>query len=71
MEALHLQYLVAAFVYSLEGIVILLLAFWLIDKVTPRDLWKEIVEKQNLAFAILTAAFVIAIGLIISSAIHG
>ena len=71
MEALHLQYLVAALVYSSAGILILLVSFWIIDKMTPRDLWKEIVEKQNMAFAILTAAFIIAIGLIISSAIHG
>ncbi len=71
MEALHLQYLVAALVYSSTGILILLVSFWIIDKMTPRDLWKEIVEKQNMAFAILTAAFIIAIGLIISSAIHG
>lgn len=70
MEALHLQYLLAALVYSLVGIVILILTFWIIDKLTPRDLWKEIIEKQNMAFALLAASFTIAIALIISSAIH-
>ncbi|MCW3084009.1 MAG: hypothetical protein JWP12_1375 [Bacteroidetes bacterium] len=71
MEALHLQYLAAAFVYAVFGIITLVLAFWLIDKMTPRDLWKEIIDKQNMAFAVLASAFMIAIGLIISSAIHG
>lgn len=71
MEALHLQYLTAAVVYSLVGIVILLLSFWIIEKVSPENLWKEIIEKQNKALAILAAAFMIAIAIIISSAIHG
>ena len=38
----------------------------------PRpSLWKEIVEEHNTALAILGAAFMIAVALIISSAIHG
>jgi putative membrane protein len=71
METLHLQYLIPALVYSIVGILILILAFWIIDRMTPRELWKEIIEKQNMAFALLAASFVIAIALIISSAIHG
>ncbi|HEY0030940.1 MAG TPA: DUF350 domain-containing protein [Bacteroidia bacterium] len=71
MEALHLQFLIPALVYSFLGIIILLVSFWIIDKMTPRDLWKEIIEKQNMAFAVLAAAFMIAIAMIISSAIHG
>jgi len=71
MEALHLQYLWSAIVYSLVGIFILLVCFWIIEKITPENLWKEIIDKQNTALAILAAAFMIAIGLIISSAIHG
>lgn len=71
MEALHLQYLAAALVYSVCGIVILFLAFWIIEKLTPENLWKEIIEKQNRALAIIAAAFILAIAIIISSAIHG
>lgn len=71
MENLHLQYLTAAVVYSMVGIIILLLSFWIIEKISPENLWKEIIEKQNKALAILAAAFMIAIAIIISSAIHG
>lgn len=71
MESLHLQYLIPAIVYSLIGIVILLLCFWIIEKISPENLWKEILEKQNIALAIMAAAFMIAIAIIISSAIHG
>ena len=71
MENLHLQYLVPAVVYSIVGIVILLISFWIIEKITPENLWQEIIGKQNTALAILASAFMIAIALIISSAIHG
>jgi uncharacterized membrane protein YjfL (UPF0719 family) len=71
METLHLQYLTAAVVYALIGIVILVVSFWVIERISPENLWKEIIEKQNKALAILAAAFMIAIAIIISSAIHG
>jgi uncharacterized membrane protein YjfL (UPF0719 family) len=71
MESLHLQYLLAALLYSVLGIVILVVAFWIIEKITPENLWKEIIEKQNKALALVAAAFIIAISIIISSAIHG
>lgn len=71
MEMLNCKYIVAALVYSGIGIVILLLSFWIIEKITPENLWKEIIEKQNKALAILAAAFMIAMAIIIASAIHG
>jgi uncharacterized membrane protein YjfL (UPF0719 family) len=64
------KYIVASIVYSLIGIAILGVSFWIFEKVTPENVWKEIIEKQNIALAIVSAAFMIAIALIISSAIH-
>lgn len=71
MESLHLQYLGSALVYSTFGIIVLIVAFWIIEKITPENLWKEIIEKQNRALAIVAGAFILAIAIIISSAIHG
>ncbi|MES2704906.1 MAG: DUF350 domain-containing protein [Bacteroidota bacterium] len=71
MEALKLKYLVASIVYSVMGILILLICFVVIEKVSPQKLWMEIIEKQNMALAIMAAALMIAIAIIISSAIHG
>ncbi len=71
MEYFQMKYIVASIVYSLVGIVILLICFYIVEKVTPENLWKEIIEKRNNALAILAAAFMIAIAIIISSAIHG
>ena len=71
MEMLNIKYIVGALVYSGLGILILLVAFWIIEKITPENLWKEIIEKRNTALAILAAAFMIAVAIIIASAIHG
>ena len=57
--------------YALVGVLVFWLAFVIIDKITPYDLWGEIVEKKNVALAIVVGAMCIAIGLIISAAVHG
>jgi uncharacterized membrane protein YjfL (UPF0719 family) len=64
------KYVLASLVYSVVGILILGVSFWIWEKVTPENLWKEILEKQNVALAIVAAAFMIALAIIISSAIH-
>lgn len=71
MGLINSHYLIAAIIFSLLGIVILVTAFWVIEKITPENLWKEIIEKQNIALAIMAGAFIIAIAMIISSSIHG
>ncbi|WP_019987925.1 DUF350 domain-containing protein [Rudanella lutea] len=65
------KYIIASIVYSLVGIVILVICFVTIEKIAPENLWKKIVDEQNVALAILAAAFMIALSIIISSAIHG
>jgi hypothetical protein len=57
--------------FALLGVAVFWLCFVIVDKLTPYDLWKEIVEKQNLALAIVVGAMCIAIGLIVAAAVHG
>ena len=57
--------------FALLGVGVFWLCFVLIDKFTPYDLWREIVEKQNLALAIVVGAMCIAIGLIVAAAVLG
>ena len=64
------KYVLASVVFSLVGILILGICFWIFEKVTPENIWKEIIEKQNIALAIVSAAFMIAMAIIIGSAIH-
>lgn len=58
-------------IFSLLGIVILLLTYYIIEKITPENIWAEIVKNKNMAVAIIFAAFIIGISMIISAAIHG
>jgi uncharacterized membrane protein YjfL (UPF0719 family) len=57
--------------YALIGVLVFWISFIIVDKVTPYDLWGEIVEKKNVALAIVVGAMAIAIGLIVAAAIHG
>lgn len=57
--------------YALIGVLIFWLCFIIIDRITPYDLWGEIVEKKNLALAVVVGAMCIAIGLIVAAAISG
>lgn len=57
-------------VYALIGVVIFWLCFLIIDKLTPYDLWGEIVEKQNVALGLVVAAMSLGICVIVAAAIH-
>lgn len=66
-----LKALISATVFSLLGIIVLAIAFWVFDKLTPGELWHHIIEEKNVAIAITAAAMIIAMGTIIAAAIHG
>ncbi len=53
------------------GVLVFWISFVIIDKLTPYDLWAEIVEKKNMALALVVAAMCLAIGIIVAAAIHG
>ena len=57
--------------YALIGVLIFWISFVIIDRITPYKLWDEIVEKKNVALAIVVGSMCIAIGLIVSAAVHG
>lgn len=63
-------YLLNAIVYSILGIIIFSLAFIIIDKMTPYDLWKEICEDRNTALAIMVGAMSIGVCIIIAASVH-
>lgn len=71
MEYLSAKALTASVVYSLLGIIILMASFYIFNKLTPGTLRREILEEHNTALAIIAAAFMLAVALIISAAIHG
>jgi putative membrane protein len=58
-------------IFSLIGFGVLLICYFIIEKITPENTWKEIVQNKNIALAIVFASFIIGISLIISASVHG
>jgi uncharacterized membrane protein YjfL (UPF0719 family) len=71
MEWLKSGALLGSLLFALMGVIIFLVAFIVIDKLTPYNLWEEIVEKQNRALALVVAAMSLGICIIVAAAIHG
>ena len=62
--------LIYTLTFVLIGLVFFALAFWIIVKISPFSIKKEIEEDQNTSLAILIASVILGISLIISAAIH-
>lgn len=62
--------LINSLIYAILGIVIFVGGFIIVDKLTPYDLWKQLVEEKNLALAVVVGAAALGICLIIAAAIH-
>ena len=67
----HARPIVDSIVYSALGTLVLLVAFWAIERILPFSLRKEVAEDQNTALGIILGAFILGVSLIISSAIRG
>ena len=64
-------HLVSAVVYSLIGLAAFGLSFVILDKLTPADLYQEIVQKQNRALAQVIGSLSVGICIIIAASILG
>ncbi len=67
----HARPIVDSLLYSALGTVVLLAAFWVIERILPFSLRKELAEDQNTALGIILGAFILGVSLIISAAIRG
>lgn len=70
LEVMGKQMLVTL-AFSAMGIVIFIIAFWLMERLSPFSLRKEIEEDHNTAAAIIMASVIIGISLIILGAMTG
>jgi len=66
-----LPVLLTTVIFVLIGLVVFGIAFFIVVRVTPFSVKKEIEEDQNTALAIIIGAIIIGVALIISSAIQG
>lgn len=57
--------------YTIFGMIIFGLGVWIMDKVTPFSIRKEIEEDQNTSLGIIMGAVIIGLAIIIAAAIAG
>jgi len=66
-----LPVLATTIIFVLIGLVVFGIAFFIVVKVSPFSVKKEIEEDQNTALAIIIGAMIIGIAIIIAAAING
>lgn len=57
--------------YTVFGLIVFALAYWVMVKVSPFPIRKEIEEDHNTAVAILMAAVILGLAIIIAAVLHG
>jgi putative membrane protein len=70
MNDFHPAYILNAVIFAAVGLLIFVVAFVIVDKMTPYHLWNEIVHEHNTALAILVGAMSIGMCIIIAAAVH-
>ena len=70
MDIINPQNIVNSLIYSILGVIVFWVSFIIIDKITPYDLWKEIVEKRNTALAMVVGAMCLGIAIVVAASIH-
>jgi uncharacterized membrane protein YjfL (UPF0719 family) len=70
MEWMKPAVVLGSVLYAVIGVLIFWISFLIIDRITPYNLWEEIVEKQNLALGVVVAAMSLGICIIVAAAIH-
>lgn len=71
LTAAALHTFLVTLAYTLFGLVVFGVAFWLITKLVPFSMRKEIEDDQNTALAIVIGAVILGLAIIIASTIHG
>lgn len=61
--------LILSLIYSGLGLIIFIIAFVVVNRLTPGSLWKEIIEDHNTALGVMMAGVAIAISILIAASI--
>jgi len=65
------ELLIETLAFTILGLLLFAIAFWIIKAVLPFSIRKEIEDDQNIALGIIIASIIIGIALIVAAAIHG
>lgn len=66
---LNIAQIISTIVYGLIGIIMFIIGFIIIEKLTPYSVHKEISEDHNTALGVIIGAVMIAIAIIVAAAI--
>jgi len=66
-----LRMILTTLAFGFIGMALFALAFFVIVKITPFSIRKEIEDDQNTSLAILIGAVIIGIAMIVAAAVHG
>ena len=71
MQADLLVPLGLAGVFTVVGVILFAICLWLVVKVAPFSIRKEIEEDQNTSLGIIIGSMILGIAIILAAAIHG
>ncbi len=57
--------------YTFFGVIVFAFAYWVMVKISPFSIRKEIEDDHNTAVAILMASVILGLAIIIASVLHG
>ena len=66
-----LQPILSTAVIGVLGIALLMLAIWVLDKLTTYSIHRQLEEEKNVAVAIVVAAVILGISIVIGSVAQG
>lgn len=67
---MNIQAIAASILYAIIGVIVFCLTFLIVDKLTPYNLWKELVENKNVALGLVVGLSALGICIIVAAAIH-
>ena len=70
MPAVDLTIIALNFIYAILGVVLMFIAYRLIDKMTPEVNFPEELKKGNLAVGIFVAAIFLSVAIVVAGALN-
>jgi putative membrane protein len=61
--------LIDASIFGIVGVVLLIVGYYLWELVTPYNVRKELQENQNVAVAIVVAAFIVGMAIVVAASL--
>jgi putative membrane protein len=67
---IHLSQVVSTVFYGVLGLMLFLLSFWVLEKLTKFSIRDEIIEDQNISLGVIIAGYFIGIAIILSAVLR-